>query len=112
LDTVAWQVKLAKQSQYPTASLNLPVAHALAGQYLGMRFIYLEGGSGVATPVPPEMIQAVKKIIATLDCWWRHPNQRTSPSRQCQAGADIIVTGNITETSDANETHITDNLRN
>src|SRR4030065_784382 len=42
---------------------ELAAAHALAGQYLGMHFIYLEGGSGAKNPVPPEMIQVVKHYV-------------------------------------------------
>ncbi|UCF78959.1 MAG: geranylgeranylglyceryl/heptaprenylglyceryl phosphate synthase [Candidatus Eiseniibacteriota bacterium] len=52
--------------QYVTQSLPIPrektdiaVAHALAGEYLGMKLVYLEAGSGAKLPVPREMIEAV-----------------------------------------------------
>ena len=51
---------VGKAISVPYNKPELAAAHALAGQYLGMRFIYLEGGSGAANPVPPEMIRAVK----------------------------------------------------
>ena len=54
---------VGKAIPVPYNKPELTVAHALAGQYLGMHFIYLEGGSGAANPVPPEMIQMVKKSI-------------------------------------------------
>ena len=55
--------KVGKAIPVPYNNPELAVAHALAGQYLGMRFIYLEGGSGVKVPVPAEMIRAVKQAI-------------------------------------------------
>jgi len=68
-----------------------------------MRFIYLEGGSGAATPVPPEMIREVRKAIdVTLIVGGGIRNKEQALSA-ASAGADIIVTGNITESSDANE---------
>ena len=55
--------RVGKAKTVPYTKPELAAAHALAGQYLGMRFIYLEGGSGAANPVPPEMIRAVKKCL-------------------------------------------------
>ena len=54
---------VGKAISIPYNKPELAAAHALAGQYLGMRFIYLEGGSGAANPVPPEMIRAVKHLL-------------------------------------------------
>ena len=54
---------VGKAIAIPYDKPELAAAHALAGQYFGMRFIYLEGGSGVANPVPPEMIKSVKKFL-------------------------------------------------
>jgi phosphoglycerol geranylgeranyltransferase len=95
--------KVGKAISVPYSKSDLAVAHALAGQYLGMRFIYLEGGSGVKVPVPPEMISAVKQAIAVpliVGGGIRSPEAALAAAK---AGADIIVTGNITESSDANE---------
>src|SRR5512136_2954263 len=52
---------VGKAIAIPYNKPELAAAHALAGQYMGMRFIYLEGGSGAKVPVPPEMIQTVKQ---------------------------------------------------
>ncbi|MDR2204404.1 MAG: geranylgeranylglyceryl/heptaprenylglyceryl phosphate synthase, partial [Nitrososphaerota archaeon] len=54
---------VGKADTIPYDKPDLATAYALTGQYFGMRFIYLEGGSGVANPVPPDMIKAVKKRI-------------------------------------------------
>ncbi len=95
--------KVGKALAVPYSNPELAVAHALAGQYLGMRFIYLEGGSGAKTPVPPEMISAVKQAIdVPLIVGGGIRTKEQAIAAAC-AGADIIVTGNLTESSDANE---------
>jgi phosphoglycerol geranylgeranyltransferase len=90
---------VGKAIPVPYNKPDLTAAHALAGQYLGMHFIYLEGGSGAKNPVPPEMIQMVKKVIdipLIVGGGIRNKEQALTAS---SAGADIIVTGNIIETT-------------
>jgi phosphoglycerol geranylgeranyltransferase len=78
---------------------DLTVAHALAGQYLGMHFIYLEGGSGAKNPVPPALIQAVKKAIDIPLIVGGGIRTKEQALAAASAGADIIVTGNIVEST-------------
>jgi putative glycerol-1-phosphate prenyltransferase len=47
----------------PRSKPDIASAHALAAQYLGMKLIYLEAGSGAREPVPVEMVQAVTSTI-------------------------------------------------
>ncbi len=73
------------------------VAYALASQYLGMRFVYLEAGSGAPEPVPADMIKMVKEEIDVplfVGGGIRRPEQARAI---VEAGADIIVTGTIVE---------------
>jgi phosphoglycerol geranylgeranyltransferase len=95
--------KVGKAIAVPYSNPPLAVAHALAGQYLGMRFIYLEGGSGATVPVPPEMIRAVKAAIDVTLIVGGGIRTKEQAIAAAEAGADIIVTGNLTESSDANE---------
>jgi phosphoglycerol geranylgeranyltransferase len=78
---------------------ELAAAHALAGQYLGMRFIYLEAGSGAKSPVPPEMIRAVKHYIDASLVVGGGIRSKEQALAAASAGADIIVTGNVVEES-------------
>ena len=94
---------VGKAISVPYNKPELAAAHALAGQYLGMRFIYLEGGSGAATPVPPEMICAVKHLIEIPLIVGGGIRTKQQALAAASAGADIIVTGNVTETSDAKQ---------
>jgi len=78
---------------------ELAVAHALAGQYLGMRFIYLEAGSGAKNPVPPDMIRAVKHFCDVPLIVGGGIRSREQAFGAASAGANIIVTGNVVENS-------------
>jgi len=82
---------------------ELAAAHALAGQYLGMHFIYLEGGSGAKTPVPPEMIRTVKNFIDIPLIVGGGIRTKAQALAAVSAGADIVVTGNIIESTEAKQ---------
>jgi len=94
---------IGKAISVPYSKPELAAAHALAGQYLGMRFIYLEGGSGAANPVPPEMIRVVKCLLEIPLIVGGGIRTKEQAMTAVSAGADIIVTGNVTETSDAKQ---------
>ncbi len=90
--------------QYMSNSLPIPrtkpdiaVAHALAAEFLGMKTIYLEAGSGAKNYVPEKLIIEVKKnITIPLIVGGGIRNPETA-RKVAQAGADIVVTGTIHE---------------
>ncbi len=45
----------------PRDKPDVPVAYAMAAQYMGMRFAILESGSGAPEPVPLEIVGAIRK---------------------------------------------------
>jgi len=69
------------------------VGYALAAQYLGMSFFYLEAGSGAHSPVPNEMISAVKQNIDIPLLVGGGIRDSKTANEKARAGADIIVTG-------------------
>ena len=88
---------IGKASSIPYDKPELSVAHSLAAKYLGMRFIYLEGGSGVSNPVPTEMVRMVKSVVGVpliVGGGIRTGNQAKDI---VTAGADVIVTSTIIE---------------
>ncbi|MGD6806693.1 MAG: geranylgeranylglyceryl/heptaprenylglyceryl phosphate synthase [Candidatus Bathyarchaeia archaeon] len=95
--------RVGKAIPVPYSNPQLAADHALAGQYLGMRFIYLEGGSGVSTPVPPEMICKVKGTINVPLIVGGGIRSKEAALAAANAGADIIVTGNLTESAEGKE---------
>ncbi|HLE75011.1 MAG TPA: geranylgeranylglyceryl/heptaprenylglyceryl phosphate synthase [Candidatus Bathyarchaeia archaeon] len=94
---------VGKAIPVPYNKPELAAAHALAGQYLGMHFIYLEGGSGAKTPVPPEMIRTVKHFIDIPLIVGGGIRTKEQALTAASTGADIIVTGNIIESIDAKQ---------
>jgi phosphoglycerol geranylgeranyltransferase len=76
---------------------ELAAIYALAAQYLGMRFVYLEAGSGAKRAVPPEMVRTVRdscRIRIITGGGIKSPSQAKS---LVDAGAHVIVTGTIAE---------------
>ena len=94
---------VGKAIPVPYSKPELAAAHALAGQYLGMHFIYLEGGSGAKAPVPPEMIRTVKHYIDIPLIVGGGIKTKAQALAAASAGADVIVTGNVIESSDAKQ---------
>ncbi len=94
---------VGKAIPVPYDKPELAAAHALAAKYLGMHFIYLEGGSGAKTPVPPEMIRTVKSVIDIPLVVGGGIKTKEQATNAALAGADIIVTGNLTESADASK---------
>ena len=94
---------VGKAIAVPYNKPELAAAHALAGQYLGMHFIYLEGGSGAKNPVPPEMIRTVKHFIDIPLIVGGGIRTKEQSLAAASAGADIIVTGNIVEKTDSKQ---------
>ncbi|MDH7517650.1 MAG: geranylgeranylglyceryl/heptaprenylglyceryl phosphate synthase [Candidatus Thermoplasmatota archaeon] len=86
------EVDLIKRNDIETA-----VGYALAAQYLGMSFFYLEAGSGAPTPVPNEMISSVKKNINIPLVVGGGIRNAKIAGEKAKAGADIIVTGTTLE---------------
>jgi len=105
---------IGKALPIPYTKPELAIAHALAGQYLGMHFIYLEGGSGTKSPVPPEIIRAVKNVINVPLIVGGGIRNKKQAVTAVSAGADIIVTGNIIESVNADQklSEIIDGIKN
>jgi len=104
---------VGKAVPIPYNKPELAAAHALAGQYLGIRFIYLEAGSGAKKPVPQEMIRGVKHCINVPLIVGGGIKTREQSLAAASAGANIIVTGNIVENTEVKHTvsEIVDGIR-
>ncbi len=76
---------------------ELAAAHALAAQYLGMHFVYLEAGSGAKQPVPSEMIKTVKELVHIPLIVGGGIKTGEQVKEVVNAGADVIVTGTVVE---------------
>ncbi|GCC10507.1 heptaprenylglyceryl phosphate synthase [archaeon] len=81
----------------PRNKPSLTAAYALAAQYLGFRLIYLEAGSGAPSPVPVELIEAVKATVDIPVIVGGGIKNREDAEKVIKAGANIIVTGTAVE---------------
>ena len=90
---------IGRATPIPYGKPELAAAHALAAQYLGMRFVYLEGGSGAKDPVPNEMIRMVKSTVQVPLVVGGGIKTGEQMKSVVNAGADVVVTGNVTEES-------------
>ena len=83
----------------PRTKTEIAVAHALTGEYFGMKYIYLEAGSGAKQPVPAPMVKEVKKAITIPLIVGGGIRTATDAKTILDAGADFIVLGSILEKS-------------
>lgn len=94
---------IGKISPIPYDKPELAAAHALAAQYFGMRFVYLEAGSGAKMPVPVEMIKLVKAVVDVPLIVGGGIKNGEQARAAVEAGAEIIVTGTVVEESKVKE---------
>lgn len=88
---------MSNTTPIPSAKTDIAVATALAGQYLGMKMIYMDAGSGASNPIPPQMIREVKNALAIPLMVGGGLNTTEKVANACQAGADLLVIGNAVE---------------
>ncbi len=86
----------------PRDKADIAVAHALAAQYLGMKMIYLEAGSGAPLPVPNEMIASVCSMCQLPIVVGGGITTPEAARQKVDAGASFIVTGSILEQNNLN----------
>lgn len=81
----------------PRHKPDIAVAHSLAAEYMGMKFAYLEAGSGADLMVPDGIIIAVAanaSIPVIVGGGIREPKDAHAKAK---AGASFIVIGNVLE---------------
>lgn len=81
----------------PRDKPDIAVAHALAAEYLGMKMIYLEAGSGAEQSIPVETISSVKDYVSIPLIVGGGIRTPECAAEKVKAGASLIVTGNILE---------------
>ncbi len=93
-ETVGW---VGDAKPIPRHKPKIAAAYALAGQYLGMRLVYLEAGSGASEHVPGRMINTVKSVIDVPLIVGGGIRTYEDAKEVAESGADIIVTGTAIE---------------
>ncbi len=76
---------------------DLALATALAGSFLGLKYFYLDAGSGAKYPVPGKIIHTIKNHIKAPVIVGGGLNTLDKVKAAYQAGADLVVIGNGAE---------------
>jgi phosphoglycerol geranylgeranyltransferase len=93
--TSAWFIGSARG--IPFEKPKIAAAYALAAQFLGMRFVYLEAGSGAKTNVTPEMVQTVRHAFNGFLIVGGGIKDVETAQRLVKAGANALVIGTFLE---------------
>ncbi len=81
----------------PMEKIDVIVSHALAAQYLGMKLIYLESGSGASKSVKIPLIERVSSEVDVPLVVGGGINSPKKAREIVNAGASIVVTGSAIE---------------
>ena len=81
----------------PADKPEIAAAHAVAGQMIGMAAVYLDAGSGAASPVSSAVIRAVRRAVSLplLVGGGIRTVEQVCDARR--AGADFVVVGSAIE---------------
>jgi len=93
--TSAWFIGSARG--IPFEKPKIAAAYALAAQFLGMRFVYLEAGSGAKSTVTPEMVKTVRKTFNGFLIVGGGIKDVKTTKELVAAGADALVIGTFLE---------------
>src|SRR5215217_1452773 len=93
--TTAWFVGQARA--IPFNKSGIASMYSLSAQYLGMRFLYLEAGSGAVQNVSPQMVSAVRKHYEGILIVGGGIRTPETAKEIADAGADAIVIGTMIE---------------
>ncbi len=81
----------------PRDKVDIAVAHAVAGELLGLKLLYLEAGSGAKYPVPAHMIERVSKSVSIPVIVGGGIRTREDVEKALQSGAKHVVIGTAFE---------------
>jgi len=93
--TSAWFVGAARG--IPFEKPKIAAAYSLAAQFLGMRFVYLEAGSGAKSNVTPEMVKTVRRTFNGFLIVGGGIKDVKTVESLAEAGADALVIGTFLE---------------
>ncbi|MBU2650106.1 MAG: geranylgeranylglyceryl/heptaprenylglyceryl phosphate synthase [Bacteroidetes bacterium] len=81
----------------PYHKKDIAVCTAMAGEMLGLKMIYLDGGSGAMKAVSVEMVESVRQNISIPMVVGGGIRDPQTAADICKAGADLVVVGNAIE---------------
>ena len=88
---------MSNTTPIPADKDTVSACTAMAGEMLGLKLIFMDGGSGAKNPISSKMIATVSKSIDAPLIIGGGINSGEKALVNCKAGADIIVVGNAIE---------------
>ncbi|WP_020530709.1 geranylgeranylglyceryl/heptaprenylglyceryl phosphate synthase [Flexithrix dorotheae] len=88
---------MSNTTPIPFHKPEIAVCTAMAGEMLGMRMIYMDGGSGADKPISLEMVKKVKENLGIPLIIGGGIRNGTMAKNAYEAGADMIVVGTAVE---------------
>jgi len=88
---------ISNTTPIPDDKYSLAACTAMAGEMLGLKLIYLDGGSGAEKEVSRKMISAVRKVVDVPLIIGGGINTAEKAQAALEAGGDMIVVGNVLE---------------
>lgn len=85
----------------PRNKPDIAKAHALAAQYLGMKLVFLEAGSGAENPVPDNIVREVKEFVSIPIIVGGGVKDPDVAYAKVKNGASFVVIGNFLEEDDS-----------
>lgn len=95
--TTTTAIYMSETAPLPYNKPDIAAATALAGEYLGLKMIYIDGGSGAQKTISTEMIKQVKAVLSIPLIIGGGIKSAMHANDIYQAGADIIIIGNGAE---------------
>jgi putative glycerol-1-phosphate prenyltransferase len=92
---------MSQTKPLPRTKTDIAMAHALAAEYLGMKAIYLETGSGSNESVPLKMISDVSNYVSLPIIVGGGIRDDILAREIVEAGASFVVTGSLVEDDSA-----------
>ena len=103
---------MSNTTPIPADKDTVAACTAMAGEMLGMKIIFMDGGSGAQNPISLKMIKTVKNSIKIPLIIGGGISSGEKAIANCKAGADIIVVGNAIEKNENLISEIADAVHN
>ncbi len=88
---------IGKARGIPASKPQIAAMYALAAQYLGMRFLYLEAGSGVISHVSSQIVKVVRKVYEGVLIVGGGITGPEIATELVRSGAEVLVVGTLLE---------------
>lgn len=88
---------MSNTTPIPHEKNEVAACTAMAGEMLGLKCIFMDGGSGALNPISEKMIATVRQSVDTPLIIGGGINSGKKAAENCEAGADVIVVGNAIE---------------